>query len=369
MNYIAFILQLCLLLSLVPASVATAQTDDADSMPASAEVIDEEASPGELDDPANDAGSLSAQSEVEDEEAPPAESVDRSSTAKDTDIFAFLDAPQRTLSKGLAGMAKYMDEFFAEERVYYDRTGSYVRLTLDSVLSEGTGASYKADTRIKLKLPQAERKLSLTFESDPDEQRDALDRTLEDSPREAASGRTYYGGIEATLGNEEKWQFKPGIGVKFSKPIDLYLRLRMYRSYRWDKWLFRPSQTFYTFKESGFGSDTNFDLDYQLADNLLFRSSSFIRYTDENDYYEPSQEFSLYYKLSAHRGIIFQTGVYGITEPTLHATNYLFQMRYRQLIHSNYLYFELIPRTQNRRETGFDSEHSLTFRIEMVFEG
>jgi hypothetical protein len=343
----AFILHLCLLLSLLPAQMATAQTQTDDggnnTAPAGIDNEEEEASQVKAEEPAK--------------------------AEKDADLFAFLDAPQRTLSKGLAGMARYMDEFFAEERTYYDRTGSYVRLTLDAVQTEGTGTSYKADTRIKLKLPRAEKKLSLTFESDPDERRDALDRTLEDSPRAAAQERTYYGGIEATLGDEEEWQFKPGIGFKFSKPIDIYLRYRIFRSYKWNDWLFRPSQTFYTFKESGFGSDTKFDLDYQLADNLLFRSSSFVRYTDENDYYEPSQEFSLYYKLSAHRGIIFQTGVYGITEPTLHATNYLFQMRYRQLVHSNYLYVELIPRSQNRKETGFDSEHSLTFRIEVVFEG
>lgn len=301
----------------------------------------------------------------EDESLP----VDDSAEQQSKPFFSFLDRPQKVVSSGLAGMATTMDEFFADERVYYDRTGSYVRLTLDSVLHEESGDSYKADTRVKLKLPQTEKKLSLTFESDPDEQRDALDRTLEDSPREAASGRTYYGGIEATLGDEEKWQFKPGIGVKFSKPIDIYLRFRMHRSYRWDDWLFRPTQTFYTFKESGFGSDTNFDLDHQVTPNLLFRSSSFVRYTDEKDYYEPSQEFSLYHKLSEHRGVIYQLGVYGITEPTLHATDYLFQIRYRQNIHSNYLYVELIPRTEYRRETGFESEHSLTFRIEMVFEG
>jgi hypothetical protein len=143
----------------------------------------------------------------------------------------------------------------------------------------------------------------------------------------------------------------------------------MDRSYKWDKWLFRPSQTFYTYKETGFGSDTNFGLDYAITNKVLFRSTSFIRYTDVNDYYEPSQEFSLIHALSPRRGMIYQVGVYGITEPSWHATDYLAQIRYRQNIHSHYLFVELIPRVLYKRENEFEAEHTLTFRIEMILEG
>lgn len=266
-------------------------------------------------------------------------------------------------------MTTAMDEFFAEERVFYDKTGSYVRVTTDAVFNEAGDVGYAGDIKVKLRLPRTEEKLKLTFESDPDESRDALDRTLEDSPGRAAGERNYYGGIQTTLGDEKKWQFTPAIGIKFDKPIDIFLRLRIDRSYKAGDWLFRPSQTFYTFKEKGFGSETAFDLDHQLTDNLLFRSSSFIRYTDELDYYEPSQLFSLLHSLSERRGMAYQVGVYGITEPTWHATDYLAQIRYRQNIHSHYLYAELIPRVVYSRETGFEPEHSLTLRLEIIFEG
>ena len=343
MNHTAFILQLCLLLSFVPVPVVIAQTEDAGNMPAPAELADDG--------------------------APSVESDDRARAEKEAPFFAFLDRPQKTISTGLTGMATAMDEFFAEERVYYDKTGSYVRLTLDSIFDEEEGDSYIADAKVKIQLPRTERKLKLTFESDPDETRNALDRTLEDSPQEAAQERDYYGGIQATLGDERKWRFKPGIGIKFSKPIDIYLRLRMDRNYRWNDWLFRPSQTFYTFKETGFGSDTEFSFDYQIADKVLFRSSSFIRYTDELDYYEPSQQFSLIHVLSPRRGMVYQVGVYGITEPTWHATDYLAQIRYRQNIHSHYLYAEVIPRVLYQKENNFEAEHTLTLRLEMIFEG
>jgi len=296
-----------------------------------------------------------------------ASSMDDSSAGKS--FFSFLDRPQGSLSYGLNEMATAMDEFFAEERVFYDKSGSYVRLTADMVFDEVEDTRYTGDIKVKIRMPRTEEKLKLTFESDPEEQRDDLDRTLEDSPSDAAREREYYGGIQATLGDEKKWRFKPSIGVKFDKPIDIFLRLRMDRNYKTGNWLFRPSQTFYTFKEKGFGSDTQFVLDYGITDDVLFRSSSFVRYTDENDYYEPSQVFSLLHSLSPRRGMAYQIGVYGITEPTWHTTDYLAQIRYRQNVHSDYLFIELLPRVLYQRENDFDAEHSLTLRLEMILEG
>lgn len=295
----------------------------------------------------------------------PVESV----TPPRTGFFSFLDRPQEGLSAGLADMSIAMDEFFAEERVFYEKTGSYVRLTADTVFDEAGNTRYTGDLKVKLRLPRTEEKLKLTFESDPDEQRDALDRTLEDSPERAARERNYYAGIQATLGDEKKWRFKPAIGVKFDKPIDIFLRLRMDRSYKTGDWLFRPSQTFYVFKEEGFGSETLFEIDYRILDNILFRSSSFLRYTDELDYYEPSQVFSLIHSVSQRRGMVYQVGVYGVSEPSWQTTDYLAQIRYRQNIHSDYLYAELIPRVIYRRENNFEAENSLTLRLEMIFEG
>ncbi len=157
-------------------------------------------------------------------------------------FFAFLDAPQEKLSLGLREMATAMDEFFAEERVFYDKTGSYIRLTADSIWEEHGQLGYTGDIKVKLRLPRTEKKLRLTFESDPDEQRDAIDRTLEETPGRAAEEKDYYGGIQVTLGDERKWRLKPSIGVKFSKPVDIFLRLRADRTYRSGNWLFRPSQ-------------------------------------------------------------------------------------------------------------------------------
>lgn len=285
-------------------------------------------------------------------------------------FFSFLDAPQLAMSRGLTDLTTVLDEFFADERVFYDKTGSYMRLTTDIIMSDMEDTQYSGDLKVKVRLPRTQEKLKLTLESNPEEQRDALDRTRDDTLRGVAEEKSYYAGIEATLGREDKWRIKPSIGLKFSSPIDIFFRWRADRDYRHERWLFRPSQTFITFKEKGFISDSQLDIDYQATENVVLRSSSFIRYTDENDYYEPSQVFSILHKLSERRAISYQVGVYGISEDTsTYATDYLALVRYRQNIHKDYLFLELIPEIRYQRENDFQPEHYFTLRLELVFEG
>ncbi|MDH5778809.1 MAG: hypothetical protein OEZ33_11395, partial [Gammaproteobacteria bacterium] len=58
---------------------------------------------------------------------------------------------------------------------------------------------------------------------------------------------------------------------------------------------------------------------------------------------------------------------FGTSEPTVHATSYLFNIRYRQRIHKDWLYAELRPEIVYKRENDFHPEPSLIFQIDMVF--
>lgn len=284
-------------------------------------------------------------------------------------FFSFLDTSQRTISSGVKGLAQGIDEFFANEKVYYESTGSYIRLTADTIWEEGGNIGYAGDIRIKLRLPRTQKKLKFTFESDPDEKRDGIERTTDTKPRDAAKEKSYFAGIQADLGKKEKWQIKPSIGVKIRSPLDVYLRLRVNRTYNFINWKMYLAETLYWFDSTGTGFDTSVELDRRLDDDLLFRSASFGRWTNENDYWDLSQVFSITHTLSQRRAITYQAGVYGTSEPTIFATDYLLAVRYRQNIHSNFLFMELVPQILYQKENDFRAEHSFLFRIEMVFQG
>ena len=44
-------------------------------------------------------------------------------------------------------------------------------------------------------------------------------------------------------------------------------------------------------------------------------------------------------------------------------------MRYRRLVHSDYLFLELVPRISYEKDNDFEAEYSFTIRTEIVFKG
>ena len=133
--------------------------------------------------------------------------------------------------------------------------------------------------------------------------------------------------------------------------------------------MFRFNETIFWFDSIGWGEDTTFQFDFKILDDVLFRVTSFGRWTNQNDYFDLSQTFSFIHTLSQRRAISYDIGVFGNSEPKVHATNYLLGARYRQVIHSDYLFMELIPQIDYRRENDFRAEYSFTLRLEMVFSG
>ena len=285
-------------------------------------------------------------------------------------LFSLLDEPQSYVSSGINGFIKGVDEFFSDEKILYETSGSYIRLTGDTVLNEGGDFGFVGDVRAKIALPNTQHKLKLVFESDPDDGRENFERKIEDNPVDAAQDKSYFAGLEAVWGEFRYWHVKPGIGLKLRSGLDYFLRVRADRLYNINKkWHAYLSDTLYWFNSSGYRFDASLEFDRKIEGDLLFRSATFGGWKEENDYWDLSQVFSLTQSLSDKRALIYQAGVYGISEPTVFATDYLLQIRYRKKLHSNYLFLELIPKIVYQREYDFEAEHSFTLRLEMVFKG
>ena len=286
--------------------------------------------------------------------------------AEEGGFFSFLDTPHAAVAGGLNWLAKGMDAFFANEKVFYDATGSYIRLTWDNSWSEGGEVHSVGNLKLKLKLPRTQKKLRLVFASDPIKDRDNVDRTVLEQ-QQTDSG--LFAGVQGELGKEEGWHYKPSLHIKLRTPVDYLVRLRADHRFPLEDWTIYFSESVYWFYSTGAGSDTQLEFDHQLDANSVFRAAFFARWTDETDYFTLSEVVSLTHRLTDRRSLSYQAGIYGQSQPGFHVTDYLLQLRYRQRIHSDYLFMELVPEIRYRKDAGFRAEHSLLLRIEMVFNG
>ena len=282
-------------------------------------------------------------------------------------IFSFLDSPQEYISSGVESFALSLDEFFSEDKVFYRSSGTYLRIRADFIRDENGDYKSAGDIRLKLRLPNTKKKLKLTFESDADERQDD-DKTQEiETQANSVENKEYFTGLQLTLGDEHGWQLKPSLGLRLSSSIEPYIRLRARRRFLFKKWSIYWAETAYWFDSTGTGLDSLLEFNRKITNRDLFRIGTTARWTNENDYTELGQTFTMFHTFSKRRALSYYIGAYGINEPTTHETHYLAGLTYRQNIHKDYLFFEIIPQYKYQKINNFESEFSLLFRLEMIF--
>jgi len=288
--------------------------------------------------------------------------------APEPGFFSFLDAPQKSISNNLESMVQTIDAFFANENIYYKSSGSYIRYSLGTLFEEGGHTTTIGKLDLSVRLPRTEKKLALIVESDPAEQQSTLERASNITSTEATNTEGYYAGVQGSYGKEHKWQYKPSVGLKLHFPIQYYVRLRAFRDFPFTKWSLRLTESAYWYDTTGAGFDSEMQWNRLLREDLLFRSDSLVRNTEEYHRFDLSQSFSLIQSLSNRRALTWSLGVLGHSDPRLHATDYLLQLRYRQIIHSDYFFMEVVPQIRFRRDYDFEREDSLLLRFEWLFQ-
>ena len=289
-------------------------------------------------------------------------------TSPEDDFFSFLDTPYNYISSGVEAAARNIDEFFSDDKIFYSSSGTYLRIQLDTIINEAGDVGYVGDLKLKLRLPNTKKKLRFTLESDANNRPDEISSQPENTPIAVIEEKNYFAGLQATLGRKHEWQFKPSIGLRLGSKVEPYFRFRARRKYDFKTWNIKWHETPYWFDSFGWGLDSSLEFNKIINDDNLFRASTFSRWTNESDQFELSQTFSMYHTLSKRRVVSYFVGVYGVSEPTVYATHYLVGLTYRQIIHKNYLFAEVVPQIRYAKLNDFESEYSILFRIEIVFK-
>lgn len=294
------------------------------------------------------------------------EPIDELINDSEESIFSFFDSTQEFISTGVESFAKTLDEFFSDDKVFYDSSGTYLRLRNDIIWDHNGDSQYAVDLRFKLRLPHTNKKLKIVFETNADAPKDQ--NTTDASPKKAAEKNEYFAGIQTTPKEENKWKFKGSLGIRLRSKLDLYLRLRLNRTYDLNKWSIHWRESAYWFDSTGTGFDSSLEFNRRITKDDLFRATTFARWTDNTDYYNLSQTFSMIHTLSKNRAVSYSIGAFGNSKPTSHVTHYSISATYRQNVHKNYIFLEIVPQILFPKGNDFSAERSLLFGIEILFK-
>ncbi|ABI56922.1 hypothetical protein ACN2MM_08600 [Alkalilimnicola ehrlichii MLHE-1] len=286
----------------------------------------------------------------EDEERALIGPVDRGQAAVARGVFL--------LSRQLDRMLGTDDELYADEE--YD---SVARLRLEQRLSAEGDSRLEAGVSGRLRLPGAQDRLSLIITSDDYDDEVDAERGV---PRDLDEDRTTSAGL-LFLRPSENWSTSVDARLRSGSPVDLYTRARVWRAFQPGLWVIRPRQAVFWYDGRGAGTTTDIRLDHPVTGRSAVRLEAGATWFKREEQFYYDQRVSYYQQLSQRRALIWQVGARGESEPNNQLTQYYAQVRWRSVIHRDWLSLEIRPQLRRDREDDFRTERRLFIALEAAF--
>lgn len=294
-----------------------------------------------------------------------AEGSKYSTTHEDPDNppITWADSSHAYVTDQVQALTVWMDNFFGDPTYDLEKPDSLVRLEWQNTLDEEDGYKGRVRLRGKLHMPKISKRLNLIFSG-----KDG-DKLGEDERKE----NTDVVGVQYSLGELNRsrvdltldagtWDLRPGIRYRNQGPISTYA------GYRYTQRL--------EYKDGeGVYSTAEVNLDRVLNENSLLRWNNQVIYGEDTDGVEWRTQLSLGQRQrpqhKKHQLVIGYFGsVQGVTDPD-YIQNYRVGMVFRRQVYRPFLFAELEPSYNLRRDTPEQSRSSawnIILRFEIVLQ-
>lgn len=275
-----------------------------------------------------------------------------------------LERTRSSVTRSLNYLTRKLDAFFGDNREYEDTIGSWARINLQARVQEKAPTEFNSSVQVRIALPRTESRFNIVIESDAN--KDLEQGLFSADPVSAVTDPTYSGGLRYIIKHNEKWYAHADAGIQFGAPIDVFMRGRLRRNYKWNSWRFQAAETLTLYQSGRAYAVTQMDLEHLLTGKLLFRnrlSLSVRKAPEESDW---SFDTSFIQRLDSVQAMQYQYIVRG-NYATLHATDFSFNLRYRRRLQRKWIFLEIIPQALYSETYNFAYTPSIYFKLEMLF--
>lgn len=281
-----------------------------------------------------------------------------------------MEARRDWLSDHYVGMWRGLDRYFTDQSAVDMENDSELRLEMrQSFLAEGEVVS-DARLRVRVDLPNTEKKLKLFFSSDED-------RTVEQRVRETSSGERIrredsISGVEFAPDDEDrKWKRKFSGGVRLRSGLVPYVKFKIKREWgdeEDDDWHreFRQEIEYFD-DEDRWGETTEFTATKPVGDFYIFRSWTEAEFKDLENIFEYAQVFTLSRIFSERSALHYRLGAVGASEPVPRVNGVFYGVSWQYQLYEDWIFLGISPEVFYPREINWGAEPSLTFRLEIFF--
>lgn len=281
----------------------------------------------------------------------------------DNPPITWVDSSHAYATDQVQALTAWMDNFFGDPTYDLEKPDSLVRLDWQNSWDEEDGHKARVRLRGKLHLPKISKRLNLLFNEEDG------DKLGADERKESAD----VVGVQYSLGELNRsrvdltldvgtWDLRPGIRYRNQGPISTQVGYRYTQQVE-----YKDGEGFYTTAEVNF--------DRVLDENSLLRWNNRLIYGEETEGEEWQTQLSLDQRQrplhKKHQFVIGYFGsIEGVTDPD-YIQNYRMGMVFRRQVYRPYLFVELEPSYNLRRDSAEESRSgawNLNLRFEFVLQ-
>lgn len=273
-----------------------------------------------------------------------------------------LDSAQKLASQKLLEAADWIDSFFDDRRWIVEENTSRATAKLSTGYSKNDNFEMKPRLDVRLKLPRLSERVNLFLEAAEDEDFNIGSNPLDDRPaNNEGEDNELTAGIRYFLKETKRFNIIFDGGLSW----DYLFAGARYRSLQnFGQWQGRFTNRLRYYTDEGLENKTAYDLERRLHVNWLFRTTTGVVLSEEEEGIPHSQYFRLFHVLSSHQAISYESGVYFDTEPSYKVTDTEFLARYRQRFFRDWLVLEITPKISFPEDHDRDANPGIIIQFE-----
>lgn len=276
----------------------------------------------------------------------------------------WVDTSHQFASNRAQALAQWMDDFFGAEVRDAERADTFVRAILVNNWDDRDGFDPTLRLRGQVSLPKTSERVDLFFSGEEAEQ------TLTEEERAQENDV----GVRFNIRDGKRTRIDTTLSVRAGPALLPGVRFRYQQPLGERSWA-RVTQRVQYHSSDGIRSLSNFDLNRRLDDSSLLRWSGRLRYRDEKEFWDWNTGVRYRRWLEDHQNfpsaIEYFATVSGRNEPQNFQTNYRVGFLYRRQFFRDFLFYELEPSYNWRRDTFEEAREGvlgIVFRLEVMLD-
>jgi hypothetical protein len=261
-------------------------------------------------------------------------------------------------------LAQWMDDFFGAPVADAERANSFVRTIVVDDWDQLDGHDPRIRLRGQVNLPKISSRADLIFSGEESEQ------TLTEEERSQENDV----GVRLNLRDSKRVRLDATLSLRSGPAVLPGVRFRYQQPISENSWG-RFTQRFQYHTEDGYRSLSNFDLNRILGDRSLIRWSGRVRFREEKDFWDWNTGITYRKWFADHENypsaIEYYVAMSGRDQPEVYETSYRVGVLWRKQFFRDYLFFEVEPNYNWRRDEYEDERRGvlgIVLRLEIMLD-